>query len=294
MAHVVWILNLDAEDELARLPRVWTRQAAAEERLARAAVRLGSLLRGEPVLGAHQKLTGEFFARTWCPTPSALAAASALGLTLPEAPAWPILRRVNHRSFSAALGQTLPRAAFVSSATELESLLDRAAAGESWILKRPLGYAGRGRRKVWAKKLTQADRHWIERSFLGGEGLQAEPEVERVLDCALHGYLFPDGAARLGSPALQRCDASGAWLESSIASPGDLAEDELEQLHEAAAQTHRALHHAGYFGPFGIDAYRWRDPRGEIRFQPRSEINARYSMGWGVGMGNFRPPVGLP
>jgi hypothetical protein len=38
------------------------------------------------------------------------------------------------------------------------------------------------------------------------------------------------------------------------------------------------LRDAGYFGPFGIDAYRWRDGATQY-FNPRSEINARYSMG---------------
>ena len=47
----------------------------------------------------------------------------------------------------------------------------------------------------------------------------------------------------------------------------------------------------GYFGPFGIDGFRYRDTDGHLRFNPRSEINARYSMGWAVGMRDKRPDL---
>jgi hypothetical protein len=53
----------------------------------------------------------------------------------------------------------------------------------------------------------------------------------------------------------------------------------------------QALLEAGYFGPFGIDAFRWVDRAGVERFNPRCEINARYSMGWAVGMGSRRPDL---
>jgi hypothetical protein len=52
-----------------------------------------------------------------------------------------------------------------------------------------------------------------------------------------------------------------------------------------------ALIRAGYFGPFGIDGYRWKDEHGTLRFNPRTDINARYSMGWAVGMGSRRPDL---
>jgi hypothetical protein len=48
---------------------------------------------------------------------------------------------------------------------------------------------------------------------------------------------------------------------------------------------------AGYYGPFGIDAFRWRDQNGKQQWNPRCEINARYSMGWSIGMGQSRPDL---
>ena len=36
---------------------------------------------------------------------------------------------------------------------------------------------------------------------------------------------------------------------------------------------------------FGIDAFTWIDNAGRKRLLPRCEINARFSMGWAIGMG---------
>ena len=44
-----------------------------------------------------------------------------------------------------------------------------------------------------------------------------------------------------------------------------------------------ALASAGYFGAFGIDAYRYRLD-GREALNPMSEINARFTMDWTVGM----------
>jgi hypothetical protein len=92
-----------------------------------------------------------------------------------------------------------------------------------------------------------------------------------------------------GQPTIQDVDATGAWQSTALTDA--LTSDEQSALRREAQRTAQALHDAGYFGPFGIDGFRWRAPDGELHFQPRSEINARYSMGWAIGMGGFRPPT---
>jgi hypothetical protein len=82
----------------------------------------------------------------------------------------------------------------------------------------------------------------------------------------------------LGVPVTQTCDAAGAWIASARAPDHARA----AALHEEATSVARALHAAGYFGPFGIDAFEWRRKDGSIAFQRRSEINARYSMGFAI------------
>jgi hypothetical protein len=100
------------------------------------------------------------------------------------------------------------------------------------------------------------------------------------------------GALEEGVLTVQRCDAFGSWIESAPARPEDASEGERAAIAAAFRQSARALAAAGYFGPFGMDAYRYRDARGETRLNPRSEINARYSMGWSAGM--LKKPRDVP
>ena len=61
-----------------------------------------------------------------------------------------------------------------------------------------------------------------------------------------------------------------------------------EALTTELARVAGALCAAGYFGPFGLDAYTYRGGDGIVCLQPRSEINARYSMGFALGFGPER------
>jgi hypothetical protein len=213
------------------------------------------------------------------------------GLVVPPAPPVAVLRQANHRRFAHELGQALPGARFVQTEGDLVGvlaqveLLASVSVEGNWLLKRPLGYAGRGRRKVApGGQLSAVDRTWVEAALRDGDGLQVEPLVERMLDCALHGWLGADGQCTLGEPVVSEIDASGAWVSSELASPNALTGAERESLTSEAKLTARALTTLGYFGPFGLDAFRWKAPDGRIHFQPRCELNARYSMGWAIGM----------
>jgi hypothetical protein len=293
---VAWVLNLDAEDELARKLGHHTPTDAMTARVESLLQRLEALFApGDtvlwPVRSDGPATRRDVLGRAWCPTPWALRRMAQAGVRVPTAPSLAVLRRVNHRRFAHALGQALPATGHAEDAAELEALLEQTAALEAvsgevcWLLKRPWGYAGRGRRKLRPGPVSAADQAWIDASLRTGEGLQVEPFVARELDCALHGWLAADGECTLGAPTVQQLDGSGAWQGTTLAGPGELTRDELAALQAAARQTAQALQAAGYFGPFGLDAFRWRTPAGQARFQPRCELNARYSMGWAVGMG---------
>src|SRR5690606_9761133 len=115
--------------------------------------------------------------------------------------------------------------------------------------------------------------------------LYVEPRVAITLEVSLHGLLAEDGSCARGEPTVQEV-SSGAWRRSSRATPGELRDHERAALFSRFDDAARALHDAGYFGPFGIDAFRY-EAGGEERFQPLSEINARYTMAWGTGMGSW-------
>ena len=297
---VAWVMNLDAEDELAR-GGAHTPTEVMKARIERLLPRLAGLIRPEDrvVWPGSARVEHGLWGRAWCPTRWARTQLEHAGLRVPRAPSVEVLRRVNHRRFAHELGQALPSAGWAVNTEQLTSLLAATDALRKlsvegcWLIKRPLGYAGRGRKRLRPGQLTEADQAWLEASLRDGDGLQVEPLVARELDCALHGWLAEDGQCAFGQLTLQRVDATGAWESTDPAPAGTLTEDERSALTSEGRRTAAALHAAGYFGPFGLDAFRWRAPDGQLHFQPRSEVNARYSMGWATGLGVFRPQPGL-
>jgi hypothetical protein len=299
-ARFAWVLNLDADVELAAIASgvAGARTGYAPRRGVVDAMRTfvpklaASLLdpaedvlvdETSPPLVA-QGLVG----RAFCPTPRAMRLLRHAGAEPEPHPACDVLVRVNSRAFAASLGTTLPGAAFVTDEGEARAQLGTtppAGLARAWRVKRSFGMAGRGQRIVTPSALTAQDLAFVRAGFSEG-GVQIEPDVDIVAEFSIHGFLAPGGALALGPVVEQRCDARGAWVSSERiadgAAPSGLA-PEAERVAEA-------LTAAGYFGPFGVDAYTYRVRRapgatasegGEaIALQPRSEINARYTMGF--------------
>ncbi|MFO0722920.1 MAG: hypothetical protein U1E65_03985 [Myxococcota bacterium] len=284
-----WLLNLDAELELGRRGKSYARTQEMEARIQSLIPRLGALVGDGLVLAPGSRLGPEFEGRAWCPTPSALRAIAEAGAIVPPAPPLDVLITANHRRFSFELGATLEGSAWITAIEGLERHWAEHPGIQRWLLKRPLGFAGRGRRKLRSGQLSSADRDYLVASFAQEEGLLLEPWIERTQDFGLHGLLAEDGALRLGRPTVQRTDHQGAWLESALAEAGALSPEVLSGLFQEAERAAEALHRLGYFGPFNIDGYLGRNDQGAPIFQPRSEINARYSMGFAVGMAGLNP-----
>ncbi len=274
-----WILNLDADLELAGpsgyapTKSVLAAMRPHVETLARTLLAPGDVLHDHPAARGR-------IGRAFCPTPRAIAALSSAGALLEPHPSVEVLRRVNSRAFCAELGQTLPEATFVRDlATAREILARPPQSSDAWLVKRAFGMAGRGQRVV--RVCSETDLAFVRAAI--ADGVQIEPQLTIDREYGLHGVLAADGTFVLGALVRQRCDARGAWLASERAPIREKDElDVAERLADAARLVARALHGAGYFGPFGIDAFVYLH-RGERLLQPRSEINARYSMGFGCG-----------
>ena len=280
-----FVLNLDAEVELAARGS-YRRSAAMGAILAEirpSAVR--ALLGPNDVcIDELQRLPADPLGmpgHAWCPTPSALAALVAVGAQPEPAPSLDVLRAANARRFSAELGQELPGARLCEGVDEVLALI-AAEPRRTFLAKRDLSAAGRGRRKLTSARLDEGEAKWIRASLELGP-LQVEPFVEIELELGTHGELRADGGLVLGTPTVQEVDASGAWVCSRLPAPGELLPEESDALLTEAERVGRALENLGYFGPFGVDAFRWRDDAGERRLCRRSEVNARYSMGWRTG-----------
>jgi hypothetical protein len=161
----------------------------------------------------------------------------------------------------------------------------RPSVGAAWRVKRAFGVAGRAQRVV--QPGGQRDRAFLRTGVEQG-GVQIEPDVTILDEYAIHGFLRADGSLLPGGLVRQSCDSRGAWLRTERVGPSEDAEVR-SRMHQELERVGRALFTAGYFGPFGVDAFSYKGQGGERCFQPRSEINARYTMGFSTGFG--APPA---
>jgi len=213
---------------------------------------------------------------------------------LPPAPP-EVVARVAHRAFcldlARGLGVALPDARMISDLSELESWLAAggAAAGAGrWVAKAPWSAAGRERYLGTSPRDLRepAVRRRLERLLERHGALLAEPWVERTADFGCAG-LVASGGVRLASVHRQEVDRAGRFRGipplppaggGSAPEPGLLPaeHDLLQSTFHAAADRLRA---AGYTGPCGLDAFRWRPPAGGEAFHPLCELNPRLTFG---------------
>jgi hypothetical protein len=288
-ARFAWVLNLDADVELAAIASgaAGARTGYSPKQSVLDAMRVfvpklaASLLDPENDLLVDENSppmsARGLIGRAFCPTPRALRLLRRAGAEPEAHPHCDAILRVNSRAFCSSLGRTLPGATFVTTEDESRALLSSAPPNEvanAWRVKRNFGMTGRGQRVVDPAKLGDPDFAFV-RAGLSEGGVQIEPNVKIISEFAIHGMLAANGALVLGPVVKQNCDARGAWISSeSLAAPEAPAE-----LVEEAGRVAAALIAAKYFGPFGVDAFAFQNGGG-VALQPRSEINARYTMGF--------------
>ncbi|HEY3255024.1 MAG TPA: hypothetical protein VGJ91_13785 [Polyangiaceae bacterium] len=275
-----WVLNLDAELELSRLNFGYVSRTKLLSQLETHGQGSRALLGPDDLLiepGAVAPPSG-YLGRAWCPTPLALGRLSALGIPAEPHPEASVLRRVNHRLFAHQAGAGLPLQQYFTERAPLAELLRRAE--RPWLLKRPLAFAGRGQMRFYGP-ISDKQWSWLDVS-LARDGLIVEPLVTPTLELSLHGFVWQAGHYELGRVCVQQVSERGVFRGVRLATADELDPAESTSLFEQAARVAGLLHGAGYFGPFGIDAYRYQldAQRG---FCALSEINARYTMGFAIG-----------
>jgi hypothetical protein len=202
---------------------------------------------------------------------------------LPVAPP-EVVARVAHRGFCLELAQergwALPGARLVSGPGEIETGVTPGA----WVVKAPFSAAGR-ERLVGAGPEALSDRRVrrrLERLFARHGSLLLEPWVERTADFGAAGFVTPE-ATRLVTVHRQEVGRDGAFRRIRPGgvgeAPSGLGPGERDLLETAFHTAARALRAAGYAGPFGIDAFRWRRAGGGESFHPLCEINPRLTFG---------------
>ena len=282
--RVAWFLNLDVERELAH-PARYRPSSVLIDRADQLIARMSLLLRPDDdiLFPGEAKLRPRSLSRAvlcFCPSPWALSRLRDMNLPAPPSPGLQVLRRVSSRAFNAQVGQTVPGARYALNAREVEQALATPSPTGTWVLKQDYGFTGRGRLWLRENALTPRARRFVDEAFARGEGIQVEPWLTRTADFSRHGYLEPSGELHVGPIVQQWTSARGAWQRSALADEQALNESEQ---HKLAFELHNAgqrLHEAGYFGPFGIDAFRYQLGASRQELVARIEINARFSMGY--------------
>jgi hypothetical protein len=190
----------------------------------------------------------------------------------------PDARRFNDRRFALALarrlGCALPRATELASLAELDAHL-AAGPDAAWVVKAPWSSAGRHRVFGANRTLTGEARVAAERLIALVGAVTFEPWLDRICDVAVCGVIGDD--VRVDPPHAIHTDPRGGFRGIGLERP-PLDAAEHDQLIVTAERVAHALQEAGYRGPFGVDAFVYRDG-GERRMQPLCEINARFTFG---------------
>lgn len=297
----LWLLNLDADLEFAalsagrayrpspQLPALVERARAQGLGLLRPDDRLlGPLSPGGGGAGAGEDpaAEGAWVGRAFCPTPAARLRFQEAGVRTEPWPELAIVQAVNGRSFALAAGLAPAQARVWTDGARLHAWLAALSPGEHWLAKREHGVAGKGQRPLVSGALSGADLAWIDASLRSG-ALVVEPRRSIREEFALHGWIAPGGRWFLGEPVRNEV-RERAFVGARAAGSGELGPAELSALECAAERAAQELLRAGYFGPFGVDAYRWTCAGGGAAFEPCSELNARYTLAWDLGMASRR------
>jgi hypothetical protein len=197
-----------------------------------------------------------------------------------SAPPQDVVRLANSRLFSfapeAEWGCGLAGSTTISKLSDAEEVLTGQTPDARWVLKCDYGAAARERILGQGPTPSPQAISWIRDRLDSGGSLFFEPWVERVDEAGMQWDIPAEGRPQLVGITPLLCDHSGNYLGSRF---GVDAHHEWSEAIEISRRAVERIQRAGYFGPVGIDAMRYRDADGEVRLRPLQDINARWTMG---------------
>ena len=266
---LAWILNFDAENELADRPR--TRVPFTG--------RPGWIGDGDVVLDAAVSTGAEtagLDGAAWCPVPSAIERLLAAGVRrLPVAPGFDVLRAANARETFADLHPLVRFGACTArTAAEVEQAVRRRPPSRpstrppAWWLRESLCAAGQGR--FLAERWTAEAAAWTDRALVAGP-IHVLPVVDIDQEFSAHAYLYSSGETLIGRHVEQTV-RGGSWRSAEPSATS------LPVLGAALETVVARLRTMGYVGPVGVDGFAWRDAEGRSHLAAGTDVNARYTM----------------
>lgn len=210
------------------------------------------------------------------------------GIRSDQIPEIAAVKFVNSRSFNAnfdvVIRQNSTRHSFgqlCHSMDELQRVVRRLQTDgyDRWVAKPQISHAGRNRLIVTGCELNSQQNGWLNKRLQ--DGVYLEPWVEVFAEHSLQ-FDVPAKNSDAAAPQLVGVtqllnDGVGRYAGNLLLSSNQTPElaPVIEHGHLVCQQAQAA----GYFGPIGIDSFRFVDATGNTGFRVCNDINARFTMG---------------
>ncbi|MDQ7007298.1 MAG: hypothetical protein Q9Q40_08700 [Acidobacteriota bacterium] len=192
-----------------------------------------------------------------------------------EHPPLEVVRRVNARTFSAAIEREIdpdsPYEGRFDSVAAVENFLRDASPAER-VVKAQHANAGLGNRRLSGAGLDPATRRLVAEWCAGGDPVIVERWLPRREDLCLTFHVSRRGAIEDLEVHEMINTADGAFIGALFPAGRDRPVAQREALGRTAEVVARRLRDAGYFGPVCVDAFTWGDGG---RLRPLADLNAR-------------------
>jgi hypothetical protein len=157
---------------------------------------------------------------------------------------------------------------------------------DRWVAKPQISHAGRNRLLASGTDLNRQQRGWLEKHLVQPGGVYLEPWVRPDEECGLQFDIIPpDSTQKNTGCRVQLVGVSGLLndhvgrYQGSLICRNDLLAKTWQSAVPHGESVCEAAAVAGYFGPIGIDCFRFRLPDGSLALRMCNDINARFTMG---------------
>lgn len=284
-----WLAVCDSHDFVAGDP-AWNAAAFAD--LGRLGVALPRFVAGPADVSSSHR-PAELVPWGWTETAARLADSLGRSVLFPPPV---IVAEVNRREFRFCLEQQFnvaPEGSGVARTVgELNALLQHPVLENSgWILKANFGMAGREALRGRGRSLAESQHRWVASRLETMGPVVVEPRLDAKAEAGIQLQISRSGEIELLGVA-EQIVVAGSWRGSRFEA-GDRTVTEWSDAVAIARLVAAKVWNAGYFGPLGIDAMRYRDVTGQVRLRPLQDLNARHTMGrLTLGWRHLLPPGG--
>ncbi|MGH7201739.1 MAG: hypothetical protein ACREJB_14115, partial [Planctomycetaceae bacterium] len=166
----------------------------------------------------------------------------------------------------------------VRSLEELRTSLDALADQNRWVVKAEFGMSARERILGRGREITDAAANWLRQRLRSDGIVFFEPWVERVEEAGLQLTIRRNGEIEFDGLTPLLTDGTGQYRGNDFTPDAETVRRWTETI-EIGRRAAGRIAAAGYFGPLGIDAMRYRAADGTVRLRPLQDVNARCTMG---------------